>query len=478
MSTLLVIDDEVSIQHAFRRVFSGPEFEVLVAGNGAEGLSLAEKNSVDVIVIDVGLPDMTGLTLFRQLREKGSRIPVVFITGHSTTETAIEATKNGAYDYLFKPLELDELRDTIDAAMEISRLQRAPVVLSDDKDTPSDGADAMIGQCAAMKDVYKAIGRVAGQDVTVLITGESGTGKELVARAIYQHSQRKEKPFLAVNCAAIPETLLESEIFGHEQGAFTGADRQRIGKFEQCHGGTLFLDEIGDMSPLTQAKVLRVLAEQKFQRLGGDELVTTDVRLIAATNSNLTQRSAEGDFRQDLFYRLSVFAIHLPPLRERGDDLQRLVSFYLHRYSEELGKDLVQVSPAAMQLLKEYHWPGNIRELQSVLKHSILHATGTIVLPEFFPHFIQDPTSQNVIDPIDTASWDSFLKSQLQQGGDDLFSKWQDLTERHLLTEVMKHAEGNLSQASRLLGINRRTLRTKLRTLGLRSADEAGESLE
>ncbi|MCA9246978.1 MAG: sigma-54-dependent Fis family transcriptional regulator [Planctomycetales bacterium] len=475
MPSLLVIDDELSIQHAFRRVFSNADIDILSAGTAAEGLAAVSQSAPDAIIIDVGLPDMSGLDLFRIIRKDHSKIPVVFITGHATTATAIEATKLGAYDYLFKPLELDELRDVVETALEISRMQRVPAVLEDDATPTGFGSDVMVGQCPAMKDVYKAIGRVASQDVTVLITGESGTGKELVARAIYHHSQRDEKPFLAVNCAAIPETLLESEIFGHEKGAFTGAERQRIGKFEQCHGGTLFLDEIGDMSPLTQTKVLRVLAEQKFQRLGGDETVTTDVRLIAATNANLAERVAGGDFRQDLFYRLSVFAIHLPPLRERGEDIPRLIEHYLLRYSRDLKKEVRDVAPTARALLEQYQWPGNIRELQSVLKQAILHTTGPVLLPEFLPDFVRDPSDAARADLSDTASWQDFLKRHLQQDADDLYFEWQKLTESHLLNRVMGHTGGNLSQAARILGINRRTLRSKLRQYGLHPHEMSDE---
>jgi two-component system nitrogen regulation response regulator GlnG len=269
--------------------------------------------------------------------------------------------------------------------------------------------------------------------------------------------------------------LLESELFGHERGAFTGADRQRIGKFEQCHGGTLFLDEIGDMTPLTQSKILRILAEQRFQRLGGDELVATDVRLIAATNANLAERAAEGAFRHDLYYRLSVFSIHLPPLRERDGDLPRLIAYYLLRYSRELGKELREVSPTAMRLLEQHAWPGNVRELQSVLKQSILNAAGPVLLPEFLPDFIRYPDAGERMDVADTAQWQRFLQDKLQQGAEDLYAQWQQLTERHLLTQVMRHTGGNLSRAAVILGVNRRTLRTKLRAHALQPNERGDE---
>ena len=472
MQRILVIDDEPSIQHAFRRVFASSEIEVIPAGTAADGLALFLRSRPDVVVIDVRLPDMCGLDLFRKLKQEHNKTIAIFITGHGTTETAIEATKLGAFDYLFKPLELDELRDIIDTALEISRLQRVPAMLETDEAADESQSDILVGQCSAMKNVYRAIGRVAAQDVTVLITGESGTGKELVARAIYHHSLRSDKPFLAVNCAAIPETLLESEIFGHEAGAFTGADRQRIGKFEQCHGGTLFLDEIGDMSPLTQTKILRVLTDQTFQRLGGTEVVKTDVRVIAATNADLAERVASGDFRQDLYYRLSVFSIHLPPLRERKEDSHRLIEHFFVRYCRELARPLRSISPAAMELLKNYRWPGNVRELQSVLKQSILNATGQVLLPEFLPSFIREPESEKPLELSNTADWQEFLHHQLQKQPDDLYAQWQHMTERYLLIKVMEFTQGNLSQAARILGINRRTLRSKLHAYALYSSDQ------
>src|SRR5437762_11155305 len=292
--------------------------------------------------------------------------------------------KQGAYDYLFKPLDLNQLRRVVAEALQVAQRMRAPAVVAETAADP-DVEGAIVGSCPAMREVYKAIGRVAAQNVPVLITGESGTGKELVARAIYQHGPRAKAPFLALNCAAIPENLLESELFGHEKGAFTGADRRRIGKFEQCHGGTIFLDEIGDMPLSLQAKVLRLLQEQAFERVGGNETIRTDVRLIAATHRDLKAWSAEGKFRADLYYRLSVFTIPLPPLRERGDDLPLLVQHYLRRFSRELGREVRDVAPEALERLRNGSWPGNIRELQSVLKQALLQASGTVLLPAFLP---------------------------------------------------------------------------------------------
>jgi two-component system nitrogen regulation response regulator GlnG len=373
--------------------------------------------------------------------------------------------KLGAYEYLLKPLELPQLRQVVERALAIGRLMHVPAVVAP-AEPVDDRADAILGRCPAMQELYKAIGRVAAQDVPVLITGESGTGKELVARALYQHSRRADAPFLAINCAAIPETLLESELFGHEKGAFTGADRKRIGKFEQCSGGTLFLDEVGDMTPLTQSKILRLLQEQRFERLGGNETVRTDVRVLAATNYNLEAAVAAGRFRQDLYYRLGVFTIHLPPLRARDDDLLLLVQFYVRRFARELGKGVQGVAPEAMALLRRYPWPGNVRELQSVLKQAILQAAGPVLLPEFLPPLHAAEAAADAAPPHDAL--EPFIDERLQAGTNDLYAEVLRRVDRLLLTRVLRHTNGNQLQAAKLLGITRGSLRTKLRDLGIR----------
>jgi two-component system nitrogen regulation response regulator GlnG len=331
-----------------------------------------------------------------------------------------------------------------------------------------DRADAIVGSCPAMQEVYKAIGRAAPQDVTVLIAGETGTGKELVARALYQHGRRADRPFLAINCAAIPETLLESELFGHEKGAFTGADRRRIGKFEQCQGGTLFLDEVSDMTPLTQSKVLRLLQEKRFERLGGNETVHADVRILAATNADLGVAVAEGRFRQDLYYRLSAYTIHLPPLRARGGDLDLLVEHYVGRYAREMGKDVQSVAPEAMGTLRRHDWPGNVRELQSVLRQALLNATGTVLLPEFLPPGLGPPAADAPADHPADAALEEFIDARVRDGSEALYAEALRRLERTLLGRVLRHTGGNQLRAARILGITRGSLRTKLRDLGIR----------
>jgi two-component system nitrogen regulation response regulator GlnG len=469
MPSLLLIDDEPAIRHAFQRAFHDSPITLQTATTAAEGLAAIQHQSPDVVVLDIHLPDASGLDTFLRIRSYDARLPVILITGHGTTDLAIEAMKEGAYEYLLKPLELADLRQLIDRAIHSSQLMRTPATMPEIEAAPATG-DVLLGRCPAMQEVYKAIGRVAGQNVTVLIRGESGTGKELVARAIYQHSPRANKPFLAINCAAIPEPLLESELFGHEKGAFTGADRKRIGKFEQCHGGTIFLDEIGEMTPLTQAKILRLIQEQRFERLGGTETVQTDVRILAATNANLEQLIEEGRFRKDLYFRLNVFTIFLPPLRERGDDLTILIDHYLKRFGQELGKPIIELAPEAAQLLHAYPWPGNVRELQSVLKQSVLRMSGSFLLADFLPASLQEPAPV-AASALDTQpggfDWDRFVADRIAANSVNLYAEALERMEREVLVRVLTHTGGNQVQAARILGITRGSLRNKIRTLGI-----------
>jgi two-component system, NtrC family, response regulator AtoC len=469
MAHLLLIDDDPAlIPKLVRQVFPGPAHRVEVAGTGAEGLERVRAMPPDVILLDLRLPDQCGLEVYQQIRRLDARIPVIFVTMAKGADAAIEAMRQGAYDYLFKPLDPHELRRVVGEALEVARRMRQPAVVAETAPDP-DVDGAIVGSCPAMCEVYKAIGRVAAQDVPVLITGESGTGKELVARAVYQHGSRAKAPFLALNCAAIPENLLESELFGHEKGAFTGADRRRIGKFEQCHGGTLFLDEVGDMPPALQAKMLRVLQEQAFERVGGNETVRTDVRLIAATHRDLKAWSDEGKFRHDLYYRLGVFAIHLPPLRERGDDLPLLVQHYVRRFSRELGREVRQVAAETLERLCRYGWPGNIRELQSVLKQALLQACGTTLLPAYLPALPGEPGDSVPASPSagEAPNLEAFVCLCLASDDGDQYAQAHRRLDRLLLTRVLEATRGNQHEAARRLGIARQTLRRRLQELGL-----------
>src|SRR5438552_10291318 len=470
MANLLLIDDDPDLlPDQVAHAFPAPAHRVEVAHTGAEGLERVADVRPDVILLDLRLPDQSGLDVLRQIRQIDARIPVVLVTVVRSADSAIEAMRQGAYDYLLKPVDLQKLDRVVGEALKVARSMREPAVCVGAPPDDDQPGEAIVGAGPAMQEVYKAIGRVADQTFPVLITGESGTGKELVARAIYQHGPRAQAPFLALNCAAIPETLLESELFGHEKGAFTGADRRRIGKFEQVSGGTLLLDEIGDMPLPAQAKLLRVLQEQAFERLGGSETVRTDVRLIAATHRDLKAWSNEGKFRPDLYYRLGVFAIHLPPLCERGDDLALLVQFYLRRISPELGREVREVAPEALERLRGYSWPGNLRELQSVLKQAILRAHGPVLLPDFLPELLEAPgePGEPAAPQGGRLAMEAFLHQRLGPDACDLYKETLRELDRLLLPHVLEYTGFNQQRAALLLGIARQTLRAKLRDLGL-----------
>ena len=470
MPHLLLIDDDAALlPEQVRSTFPPPAHRLEIALTGAAGIDQVRRQRPDVVLLDLRLPDLSGIEVYDRIRSIDARIPVIFVTTAKSADTAIEAMKRGAFDYLYKPLDLQRLRRVVGEATDVARL-RAPVVMGGEAPLEAgDDTGTMFGACAAMLDVYKAIGRVAAQEVTVLITGESGTGKELVARAITQHSPRADGPFLALNCAAIPEALLESELFGHEKGAFTGADRRRIGKFEQCRGGTILLDEIGDMPLPLQAKILRVLQEQTFERVGGNETIRADVRIIAATHRDLRARAAEEKFRADLYYRLSVFTIELPPLRERGEDVAMLVRHYVRRFSRELRREITGVAPDALARLQAYAWPGNIRELQSVLRQALLNASGTTLLPAFLPALVRSQVAADR-EPRVAFDVDGFVRERLSPDARDVYAETHREVDRILFTRALEHTGGNHRDAAKLLGISRQTMRVKLRALGLHVA--------
>ena len=392
MAHVLLIDDDLTLIPAqVRQLFPAPDHRVEVAGTGVAGLEQVRAEPPDVILLDLRLPDQSGLEVYQQIRRIDARIPVIFITTGKMADAAIEAMKQGAYDYLFKPLDLQQLQRVVGEALDVVRTMRAPAVVVE---TPSedDVVGAIIGCCPAMREVYKAIGRVAAQNVPVLITGESGTGKELVARAIYQHGPRARAPFLALNCAAIPENLLESELFGHEKSAFTGADRRRIGKFEQCNGGTILLDEIGDMPLSLQAKMLRLLQEQAFERLGGNEMRADRCAPDRGDPSRLESMVGGGEVPAGPL--LPPECLHHPPAALAGADRRPAAcwcSTFCRRFSRDLGREVREVAPEALERLRRYTWPGNIRELQSVLKQALLNASGPTLLPAFLPAFRTEP---------------------------------------------------------------------------------------
>jgi DNA-binding NtrC family response regulator len=466
-SNVLIIDEHpCRMSERLRTVLTLPEYQVQVAKSSpGAALRPIRADAYDVVILCVGGCTASEFEIYHQIRRIDPSVPVIFVACAGRADTAIEAIKLGAYDFLFQPVEPAVLRrvvaDALDVARNRGRGQSSDEAISTDVDLRLDG---FVGRCPAMGEVYKAIGRVADQNVIVLINGESGTGKELVARAIYQHSGRSDKPFLAINCAAIPESLLESELFGHEKGAFTGADRRRIGKFEQCNGGTIFLDEIGDMPLATQGKILRLLQDQKFERVGGNETIQTDVRVITATNRDLKAFSEQGKFRPDLYYRLSVFTIRLPPLRERGEDLPMLVNYYLRRFSRELARDVREVAPETMERLRSHSWPGNIRELQSIVKQALLHASGSVLIPAFLPELSSPETADASSEA--WAAFRNFIRQRLESGSRELDAEAQLQVDRVLLPAVLEFTDANQFQAAKILGLSRQTLRQRLRNIG------------
>jgi two-component system, NtrC family, nitrogen regulation response regulator GlnG len=478
MPKLLIVDDEEALCYSFRRVLSAEgAYEVRTAGTAAEGLEVFQSEGADVVVLDLQLPDRSGLELFYDLRQRDAHCPIIFMTAHGTADTAIEAMKHGAFDYQVKPVDLEQFTQLLRRAFEAARLMRVPALLPTE-----DEGDRIIATCRAMQEMCKTIGRLAPQDVTVLICGESGTGKELVARALYHHSRRADAPFLAINCAAIPETLLESELFGHEKGAFTGADRRRIGKFEQCDGGTLFLDEIGDMPLALQAKMLRILQDQHFARVGGQETVQTNVRLLAATNQDLPALVEAGRFRSDLYYRLSMVKIDIPPLRVRQGDLEELAHEFLFRYAREMSIAIQGFAPETLELLRQYSWPGNVRELQGVIRQALLTGRGHVLLPEFLPENLRcppqpPPESQDGVSAV--AGLKALAASLLHKGGNNIYAEAVAALEHILLPCVLRHTGNHRTRASELLGISRATLSQKLRsqrlTIGLTVVENAGD---
>jgi two-component system nitrogen regulation response regulator GlnG len=493
MDKLLLIDDEVDMHYSFRRIFDTPEIELATAASGEEGLRLLPRFKPDLVIMDIRMGGMSGLETLRRIRIADARLPVIMMTAYGTTQAAIEAMKLGAYDYLLKPFEVPKLKEVVTRALRASHAMRQVIAVEPELDA-EDVELGIVGRSSAMQEVFKLVGQVAGSDATVLITGESGTGKELVARAIYQNSRRARQPFVAINCAAIPENLLESELFGHEKGSFTGATAQRIGRFEQCHSGTIFLDEIGDMPLATQTKILRVLQAGTFERVGGNETIHADVRVIAATNQHLERAVADRKFREDLFYRLNVVRVHLPPLRERRNDIPLLANYFLRKLGRDSRGRKKSLADTALAVLQAFRWPGNVRELENAIRHATVMAKGDTVLPENLPEEVRAasaPPPQPV--PAEPSAGDPAEKSgetgetgpttpdpgppDVAQLARQLFAwarEQNDLrvipaVERELVRNALLETSGNQVQAARLLGITRATLRKRMEKFGIRS---------
>ncbi|NPV90127.1 MAG: sigma-54-dependent Fis family transcriptional regulator [Firmicutes bacterium] len=448
---ILVVDDEESVRKLLQAVLKKEGYKADMAENGEAALKLAGINHYDLAVVDIRMPLMDGMELFHVLREKHPEITVIVITAFAGVDTAVEAMKLGAYNYISKPFNLSEIKLNVKRALEIKDLADEVKLLRQEiKDKFA--INNMVGNSGKMQEVYKIIGRVAESSATVLIMGESGTGKELVAKAIHYNSPRRGAPMVKVNCAALPEGLLESELFGHEKGAFTGAIDRKKGRFEYADGGTIMLDEISEMSPSLQVKLLRVLQEKEFERVGGLDTIKTDVRIIAATNRNLEDMIRVGTFREDLYYRLNVVPIHIAPLRERREDIPLLVESFLNKYSQVAGKGFKYVSVEAMRLLTSYNWPGNVRELENVIERSVVMGSGEVLLPDHLPFGIQSfsPTEELILD-----FGDKPLKEILHE------------VEKRVIKKALQHNRWNRAQTAAKLQISRSALLYKIEEYGL-----------
>jgi Response regulator containing CheY-like receiver, AAA-type ATPase, and DNA-binding domains len=503
--TILIIDDDSEIRYSLSRVLSSRKYQVIEAASGEQGIAIVKKTPPDLVFLDIRMSGMSGIEALQHIRSTNPKQMVVLMTAFGTAQTAIEAMKYGAFDYIMKPFDPQKVLTLAENALKAHADMRAvgeykPTINSEDY------KEGIVGSSPVMQDVFKVIGQVTASDVTVMVTGESGTGKELVARSIWKHSHRASKPFIAVNCAAIPDNLIESELFGHEKGSFTGATTQRLGKFELCDGGTIFLDEIGDMALATQTKILRVLQQGEIQRVGGVETIKVDVRIIAATNKDLEEMVKAKTFREDLYYRLNVVRIRMPALRDRKDDIPQIVDFCIQNLAKQKKTRVSKVSPEAMSVLTQYSWPGNVRELENVIYRSAVIAQGDTILlkdlpPEIRGQYVASAPAapapsapapaivrqEKVDTPAPAAATApsvhpaaapapeapvapeltveralDFLHEQLSGAGESILGR----LEREMIVRVLNAEGGNLVRASEKLGITRATLRKRVDELG------------
>lgn len=450
MSTILIVDDKSSMRKVLRRVLEEDQHSLLEAENGEEALETIKRQHVDMLITDLKMPRMDGMQLIRLIREIDQEILILVMTAYGTVETAVEAMKLGAYDYLTKPFSTEQVRLIVRKALDRQKLLYENKYLRE-KLNDQYNYRRLVGNSPAMQPVYELIERVAPTDTAVLIRGESGTGKELVAHAIHYQSRRKDMPFVKVNCAVLAEGVLESELFGHERGSFTGAVGKRIGRFELAHGGTIFLDEIGDLSPALQVKLLRVLQEKEFERVGGTSSIKVDVRVLAATNKNLEEAIQKGTFREDLYFRLNVVPIHLPPLRERREDIEKLVMHFLQKYSAETGKEVKHIDPQALEMLRKYAWPGNVRELENTIQRALILADGDTLFPSHLPMDLQNQSGTETWKPV---TENSTLSERLEN------------YERELIQKAWERANRVQTKAAKLLGISRAALIYKMKKYG------------
>ena len=448
-SKILIVDDEPAHLKMLEAVLSAEGFEVRKADDGQTAITAVEERFYDLILMDVRMNRVGGIEALKRIKELSPGIPVIMMTAYASVNTAVDALKSGAYDYLTKPLDIDELKILVHKALRHQQLEKENIFFKEQLKDRFDFSN-IIGQSPAMLQLFETISLVAPADATVLITGESGTGKELIANAIHQNSLRREKPMIKVNCAALPETLLESELFGHEKGAFTGAMARRQGRFQLAHKGTIFLDEIAEMASSTQAKILRVLQEREFEPVGGSSTVKVDTRVIVATNKDLKSEIQEGRFREDLYFRVNVVMLNVPPLRERSEDVPLLAEFFLKKYAEKNRRLIKGFTPLATDLLMRHDWPGNVRELENITERSVIMARGDIITPDELPETLRSLDLDSKTPGIDLSPGRS-LKA----------------VEKEMILRTLEDAGGNRTHAAKILGISRRTLQLKLKEYGI-----------
>ncbi len=449
-SNILIVDDDKNICKMIdASLRKERKYEIQTALNGEACLKSIQEAAPDLILMDIQMPGIDGIETLQKIKQEDPRIPVIMMTAHGTIERAVTSMKLGAYDFITKPFARDRLLVTVQNALLNSSLKKEVDELRSELKNKYT-FDNIIGQSGVMQDVFKAVEKVINSNVTVLIQGESGTGKELIARAIHFHSKaRAGKPFVAVNCSALPESLLESELFGHEKGSFTGAAGRRIGKFEMANTGTIFLDEIGLMTPATQSKVLRILQEREFERVGGNELIKVDVRVISATNKDLEEEMKKSEFREDLYYRISVFPIKLPPLRERREDIPLLAAHFLNKFNQHEGKHIEGISPDALDLMMAYNWPGNVRELENAMERAVVLAVGNEILAKDLPAAVRSLGEKRIYE------------------SDNTLASWIEKLEEEALRQALLECEGNISATAKKLGIGRATIYRKAKKYGL-----------
>jgi two-component system response regulator HydG len=447
---ILIVDDDTTHRLMLKATLLADGYHVFEAENGEVAVQMVKEEFFDLIMLDLKMPKMGGIEALKHIKKISPGIPILIMTAYASVQTAVEALKQGAFDYLIKPLDMDEVKLTLVKTLDYHKLKVENKSLKK-RLSIEFGFSKIIGNSKKMHELFEVLALAAPSDTTILILGESGTGKELIANAIHQNSVRVNKPFIKVNCAALSDNLLESELFGHEKGAFTGAHARRLGRFEQAHGGTLFLDEIGDMSPITQTKILRVLQEGEFERVGGEKTIKVDVRIVAATNKNLEEEVKNNNFRLDLFYRLSVVPVYVPPLHDRKEDIPLLAEHFIQKYAEKNQQHIRKISPQVIDLFMRYSWPGNIRELENVIQRAVILCKEDTLLPEVLPATFKNLTNIQSYDSVD-----SLVGLSIKE------------VEKELILRTLEQTNHNITRTAEILGITRRGLQYKLNELGIK----------